>query len=214
MNIVFGSLKTGGTPNKSEFDYPVMRVEAWRGKGTSRRVMFNKAACQLMSLDADSTQKIMFGFAQAEPGESQRLFVINTESFIREVEHVTYNTSKNYARYSGDETTERGKSISSTRLVSEIRSFMNVEDESVPVDFKIVEFSDNGEAPVYELISIVEPPEELSEEDVKETEVDFDEVQPEESVMSEPAMNGSDDAGYFPVGTFEGEPVEAEEPLI
>lgn len=204
MNIVFGSLKTGGRASTAEFDYPVMRIEAHRGEGTSRRVMFNKAACTELGLETGENQQILFGFAQPGVGEQPRLFVVNTEEFIREVEHKTYATSKNLSAYSG-ETSERGKSISNSKLVAELRDFMGQNDEANYVDFRLDLHDASGEANLYEAVLMVDPPADLDlpEENVNETDVDFDEMPVDASPefvttngideLSKPAMNGGEE---------------------
>ena len=45
LNIVFGSSKVGrSTTGVQEFTVPSIKLEASRGAGTSRRILFNKAA--------------------------------------------------------------------------------------------------------------------------------------------------------------------------
>lgn len=156
LNIVFGSIKSNSGRGSSvqEFDFPSIKIEAYRGSGTSRRVLFNKPACQLLGLEIGEVQNMLFGFAQPDGDGAPRLFVVNTEQFTHEVEQVTYKTSKNYAAYSGD-SGERGKSISSSPLVKEIRDFMSCTDESQNVNYQLSQYSE-GEAVVYELTPVSE----------------------------------------------------------
>ena len=85
LNIVFGSIKKIAPAAIQQFDFPSMKVEKNRGKGTTRRVLFNKSACRLLELDAGVVQELLFGFAQPQQENEARLFVVNTAEFIKEV---------------------------------------------------------------------------------------------------------------------------------
>ena len=151
LNIVFGSLKTTAAANSaaSEFGFASMKVEANRGPKTSRRILFNREAGALLRLPKGAVQKLLFGFAQpTTPEESPRLFVINTDEFLRETKDVTYNTSKNESSFTDSK--EKGKAISSTKLSNEIRSFLGLDDDSQDINFSISLY-DQGEADIYEL---------------------------------------------------------------
>tara|TARA_R110000796_G_scaffold1671_2_gene6851 strand:+ start:1611 stop:2330 length:720 start_codon:yes stop_codon:yes gene_type:complete len=155
LNIVFGSIKKIAPAAIQQFDFPSMKVEKNRGKGTTRRVLFNKSACRLLELDAGGVQELLFGFAQPQQENEARLFVVNTAEFIKEVEDKTYKVSKNYAAY--DDSKEKGKSISSTQLCNEIRQFVAIGD-ATDTDYEIVLHDESGEAPIYELVKVVDAP--------------------------------------------------------
>jgi len=152
LNIVFGSVKT--TSNRSativqEFDYPSVKLEASRGPKTSRRVLFNREASNLLSMGDGAIQQMLFGFAEPEGDGPSRLFVINTEDYTNEVEQKTYKTSKNGAAY--HDSKEKGKAISSTPLSNEIREFLGITDDTVDVNLSLSVYSTEGEATCYEL---------------------------------------------------------------
>jgi hypothetical protein len=152
LNIVFGSLKTTAAANsaESEFGFASMKLEANRGPKTSRRILFNREAGALLRLPKGAVQKLLFGFAQpTTPDESPRLFVINTDEFLHETKDTTYNTSKNESSFTDSK--EKGKAISSTKLSTEIRTFLGMDDDSQDVNFSISLYSDEGEADIYEL---------------------------------------------------------------
>ena len=155
LNIVFGSIKKIAPAAIQQFDFPSMKVEKNRGKGTTRRVLFNKSACRLLELDAGGVQELLFGFAQPQQENEARLFVVNTAEFIKEVEDKTYKVSKNYAAY--DDSKEKGKTISSTQLCNEIRQFVAIGD-ATDTDYEIVLHDESGEAPIYELVKVVDAP--------------------------------------------------------
>ena len=83
LNIVFGSIKKIAPAAIQQFDFPSMKVEKNRGKGTTRRVLFNKSACRLLELDSGGVQELLFGFAQPQQENEARLFVVNTAEFIK-----------------------------------------------------------------------------------------------------------------------------------
>ena len=148
LNIVFGSSKQGNQRvSEQEFTSPSIKIEASRGAGTSRRVLFNRAATNLLELENGVVQEMLFGFAHDE--SNQRLFIINTAEFAREVEQKTYKTSKNRVSYTDSK--EKGKGISSTPLSNELRSFLGFNDDAVDLDLSIKIYDDSGEAVVYEL---------------------------------------------------------------
>jgi hypothetical protein len=152
LNIVFGSLKTTAAANsaESEFGFASMKLEANRGPKTSRRILFNREAGALLRLPKGAVQKLLFGFAQpTTPDESPRLFVINTDEFLHETKDTTYNTSKNESSFTDSK--EKGKAISSTKLSTEIRTFLGMDDDSQDINFSISLYSDEGEADIYEL---------------------------------------------------------------
>ena len=192
LNIVFGSVKPtrSNASAEQQFDYPVVTIEASRGAGTSRRVLFNQSAAKLMSLETGSLQEILFGFSQGEEIDGNRLFVVNTANFTHEVDGKTYKTSKNPVAYDG-ETTEKGKGISSSPLVKELTAHMSVETDA-ETNFAISVFQEEGvdgaEATVYELaITDGTPPQPVEEIETES-----------ETVISEEATRDSgdeDDAG-------------------
>jgi hypothetical protein len=150
LNIVFGSSKVGrSTTGTQEFTVPSIKLEASRGAGTSRRILFNKSAMTMLELETGAVQELLFGFAHDE--ENSRLFLINTAEFSREVEQKTYKTSKNRVSYTDSK--EKGKGISSTPLASELRSFLNVYglEETQDLNLSLSIYDESGEAIIYEL---------------------------------------------------------------
>lgn len=184
LNIVFGSIKEPKSRiAEQEFDFPSVKIEKSRGAGTSRRILFNRPACELLDLTDGATQAMLFGFAQPGVGESPRLFIINTEDFSSVVEQKTYNTSKNKASYADSK--EKGKAIASRPLTAEVINFLQLDQsEDVDVNLYISVYTNEGEATVYELsLTPVAPVEAASEvaDNVENTqelpesnEVDFD----------------------------------------
>ena len=150
LNIVFGSSKVGrSTTGTQEFTVPSIKLEASRGAGTSRRILFNKAAMAKLELETGAVQELLFGFAYDE--NKSRLFLINTAEFAREVEQKTYKTSKNRVSYTDSK--EKGKGISSTPLANELRAFLDIygmtEDQDLNLSLSL--HDDSGEAIIYEL---------------------------------------------------------------
>lgn len=163
LNIIFGSAKTGRTNSTSEFNYPVIKVEASRGPRTGKRVLFNTKASQLLGLDAGETQEMLFGFAFDT--DKNRLFLINTAEFANEVQDKTYKTSKNRVSYT--DSSEKGKAITSGALVDELRQFLDI-PESLDYNMEVSTYSDEGEATIYELKQITASTEETTlEEDLE-----------------------------------------------
>lgn len=150
LNIVFGSSKVGrSTTGVQEFTVPSIKLEASRGAGTSRRILFNKAAMAKLELETGAVQELLFGFAYDE--DKSRLFLINTAEFAREVEQKTYKTSKNRVSYTDSK--EKGKGISSTPLASELRGFLDVYglEETQDLNLSLSVYDESGEAIIYEL---------------------------------------------------------------
>tara|TARA_R110000744_G_scaffold39147_1_gene89158 strand:+ start:922 stop:1560 length:639 start_codon:yes stop_codon:yes gene_type:complete len=171
LNIVFGSLKTtvAGNSAPSEFGFASMKLEANRGPKTSRRILFNREAAALLRLPKGAVQNLLFGFAQPDVNNvTPRLFVINTDEFLHETKETTYNTSKNESSFT--DSREKGKAISSTKLSNEVRSFLNMEDDTMDINFEISLYSGEGEADIYELTVHVGA-EEMTTDEILDTEV-------------------------------------------
>ena len=171
LNIVFGSLKTtvAGNSAPSEFGFASMKLEANRGPKTSRRILFNREAAALLRLPKGAVQNLLFGFAQPDVNNvTPRLFVINTDEFLHETKETTYNTSKNESSFT--DSREKGKAISSTKLSNEVRSFLNMEDDTMDINFEISLYNDTGEADIYEL-TVHAGAEEMTTDEILDTEV-------------------------------------------
>ena len=171
LNIVFGSLKTtvAGNSAPSEFGFASMKLEANRGPKTSRRILFNREAAALLRLPKGAVQNLLFGFAQPDVNNvTPRLFVINTDEFLHETKETTYNTSKNESSFT--DSREKGKAISSTKLSNEVRSFLNMEDDTMDINFEISLYSGEGEADIYEL-TVHAGAEEMTTDEILDTEV-------------------------------------------
>ena len=150
LNIVFGSVKTASNKSfEAQYNFPSIKLEMNRGKGTSRRMLFNREASSLLKLEDGESQNLLFGFAGASESTPARLFVVNTEDFRSEVLQKTYKTSKNKSSY--NESKEKGKSIGSSALSNEIRQFLSL-DDSNDTDFILDLYDDSGESPLYEVI--------------------------------------------------------------
>lgn len=184
LNIVFGSIKEPKSRvAEQEFEHPSVKIEKEKGSGKSRRILFNRPACELLDLKDGDSQEMLFGFAQPEAGGAPRLFVVNTEEFLAEVEQKTYRTSKNKASY--DDSKERGKAIASKPLTAEITEFLGL-DESVDNDL-FVSFYQEGEATVYELS--IEDPTLNQDLDVEEVVGETIEETSEEDELTEEVTN-------------------------
>ena len=200
LNIVFGSLKTtvAGNSAPSEFGFASMKLEANRGPKTSRRILFNREAAALLRLPKGAVQNLLFGFAQPDVNNvTPRLFVINTDEFLHETKETTYNTSKNESSFT--DSREKGKAISSTKLSNEVRSFLNMEDDTMDINFEISLYSGEGEADIYELTVHVGA-EEMTTDEILDTE-----VVGEEYVVGYPADLNLDSNEYNEVVSEEAE---------
>tara|TARA_R110000772_G_scaffold145879_2_gene256001 strand:- start:65 stop:703 length:639 start_codon:yes stop_codon:yes gene_type:complete len=174
LNIVFGSVKTATSRvAEQELNHASVKLEASRGSGTSRRILFNRPACNLLDLNDGEAQEMLFGFAEADGESPARLFIVNTEDFSSVVTQKTYKTSKNKAAYF--ESKEKGKAISSRPLAAEISAYLGLEDDTQDVDF-FIQLFEKGEANVYELSST---PFVLSEEPETTEEMLAEDDQPE-----------------------------------
>lgn len=163
MNIIFGSKKLGivdGAIAGSYSKYPnqaVVTIEGDRGSGMGRRILFNKLAAEKFDLKAGEIQHILFGTIQAGENTPSRVLISNQEEIVNSDDLKSYRTSKNFIAFdkdSGQDTAERGKSISSSVITKEILSFLG-DDENTTREFSINTFDMDGTS-VYELVERVE----------------------------------------------------------
>lgn len=151
MNIIFGTTKTttGNRAYQKHYDTPVVTVEAHKGVGTSKRLLFNRSTEESLGLLEGSTERLIFGF-----GGNNQVFVFNTGDMDLTEGTVVYTLTKNRVSY--EVSKEKGKSISSARLHDEITEFLGV-DNSIDNEFKLVlneEVTENQGVNVYELVSL------------------------------------------------------------
>jgi hypothetical protein len=151
MNIVFGVKNLVATQTRTGAfqKYPesaVVTVEGVKGKGKSRRILFNKKAGELLSFENGSNEQVIF----APIHDSSELLIANLSTVNGSTGDMTsYKVSKNEVSYSvidGQEKPEKGKGILSSHMCDQIFSFMNKSDDQ-DVEFELVSFeSDSVEA--------------------------------------------------------------------
>ncbi len=158
MNIIFGTKKLGQTvATKIAEKYPdlaVVTVEGQKGAKKSRRILFNSNASRLLNLESGSVQVLMFGSLEAGENNPAQVLVMNTDSTpdLDPENVVTYKTSKNLVSYSED-TSEKGKSVTSSYMCNEVFSFLGLED-SQNIEFELVSF-DSEEVEAFAFVPIV-----------------------------------------------------------
>lgn len=131
MNIIFGTKKlTESTKSAIEEKYadiPVVTIEGQKGYKKARRILFNRLASELLNLEQGTIQELVF----APIADTNELLITNLDSIPQEGrgDMNVFKTSKNKVSYS-EETTEKGKSITSSNWCKEIFSFLGGNDTS------------------------------------------------------------------------------------
>lgn len=148
--IIFGSKKLGQTQEKASNEkYPdlaVLTVEGVKGAKKSRRILLNTKAAELLSLESGSVQEIIFASVEMNNSADRKVLIANKSVMPEDSGDMTvYKTSKNKVAY-GEDTSERGKAITSSHMCSEIFSFLG-QDDSANIEFELGAFdSDQIEA--------------------------------------------------------------------
>ena len=170
MTIKFGTVKeTRNGAYQKYADKPVMTVEGWKGAGRSRRVLFNRATETALKIEEGSIQEIILGFIEADENGNKRLLITNTDALDAIEEGTpTYSLSKN--RVAFEDSKEKGKSISSSRLHQEINNFLELDEVSTH-EYELVAFENPGDIELYELVKVSDGTQSLNDELVVEEEV-------------------------------------------
>lgn len=143
MNVIFGSKRLGkvdGSHNESYQKYTnqaVVTLEGDRGKGRTRRVLFNRTAMEQMNLEKGATQPIVFGTIDADENGNRAILIANANNLANIDDLTTYNTSKNAVAFENSK--EKGKAISSAKLTKDMISFMDL-DEDTETEFALQSF--------------------------------------------------------------------------
>jgi len=149
MNIVFGTKKLGKVDGAYESfqkytDRAVVTLEGDRGKGRTRRILFNRTAMEQMNLEKGSVQEIVFGTIDADENGNRAILIANANNLANIEDLTTYKTSKNPVSF--DNTKEKGKAISSAALTKEMISFLDL-DEDTEVEYALQPFDVDGGLP-------------------------------------------------------------------
>ena len=209
--IVFGAKKLGkaveALSNEKYQGKAVVTVEAPKGKGKTRRVLFNNTASSSLLLEQGHVQKIIFAHVIDDKGNRQVLVTNESVMGIDTSEMESYKTSKNNVAYLDSK--EKGKGIMSSHICSEIFNFLEA-DEASNAEFALIPYEAEGldfecfllagieelnsEPTVSEQVDqavneaseeIEEIAQEVTAEDVQEIEVQSEEVVAEEETMEE-----------------------------
>tara|TARA_R110002020_G_scaffold100855_5_gene238080 strand:- start:13298 stop:13984 length:687 start_codon:yes stop_codon:yes gene_type:complete len=144
--IIFGTKRLGQVATVSSTKYPdraVVTVEGTKGAKKSRRILFNKMAAELLGFETGDIQEAVFGSLVAESGN--KLLISNTANLGENAtaDMTIYKTSKNAVSY--DDSSEKGKAITSSHMCGEISNFLDLNNETT--EFELVSFdSDQIEA--------------------------------------------------------------------
>lgn len=142
MNIVFGTKKLGAQIAKSSEKYPnfaIVTVEGVKGAKKSRRILFNRKAAELLDLAEGELQQVVFASVETGVDTERQVLIANVATISGAAdEMVTYKTSKNKVSY-GEDTSERGKAVTSSHMCNEIFSFLG-HDDSANVEFALSTF--------------------------------------------------------------------------
>lgn len=146
MNIVFGSKRLGKIDGSSEAcqkyaDQAVVTLEGDRGKGRTRRVLFNRTAMQQMNLEKGSTQEIVFGTIDADENGNRAILIANANNMANIEDLTTYKTSKNAVSF--EDSKEKGKAISSAKLTKDLIKFLDL-DEDTQTEYALQPFDGEG----------------------------------------------------------------------
>ena len=145
MNIIFGTKRLGKEDGSHEsnqkYQHAVVTLEGDRGKGRTRRILFNKTAMEQMGLEKGETQEIVFGTIDADENGNRAILVANSVNLANVDDLTTYKTSKNAVAF--ENTKEKGKAISSAKLTKDMITFMNL-DNDTEVEFALEPFDALG----------------------------------------------------------------------
>ena len=146
--IIFGTKKLGQTATNSITEkYPdlaVITVEGVKGAKKSRRILMNTKAAELLNAEVGSIQELVFASVEMGEDTPNQVLIANAATIDNEVD-VKYKTSKNKVAY-GEDSSEKGKAVTSSHACSEIFRFLGLDDSS-NVEFQLNSFpSDQLEA--------------------------------------------------------------------
>ena len=153
--IIFGTKRLGQNPttttNDKYADLAVVTIEGQKGAKKSRRILLNTKAAELLNCEVGTVQQLVLASVEMGDNSPKRVLLANAANLGSEVD-VTYKTSKNRVSF-GEDTSEKGKAISSTHACNEIFNFLE-RDDSTNIEFKLTEF-DSTEVEAYALSPIV-----------------------------------------------------------
>ena len=146
--IIFGTKRLGQTVAQATTEkYPdiaVITVEGVKGAKKSRRILMNTKAAELLNAEVGSIQELVFASVEMGEDKPNQVLIANAATIDNEVD-VTYKTSKNKVAY-GEDSSEKGKAVTSSHACSEIFRFLGLDDSS-NVEFQLNPFpSDDLEA--------------------------------------------------------------------
>lgn len=154
MNIIFGTKKLGQIQTAATSEkypgIPVITVEGLKGAKKSRRILLNRTAAELLNCEVGDVQHLVFASVEAGSEVPTQVLIANASTLPSEVD-VTYKTSKNRVSY-GEDTSEKGKAITSSHACREIFSFLSLND-TANVEFRLNSF-DNPDLEAFSLVSI------------------------------------------------------------
>jgi len=160
MNIIFGSKRLGKVDGSHESyqkypGVPVVTLEGDRGKGRTRRVLFNRTAMELLNLERGDVQQIVFGTIDADDNGNRAIIIANVNNLANIDDLTTYKTSKNVVAYENSK--EKGKAISSAALTKQMISFLDL-DEDTECEYRLDGFDTNGTigADTFKFVSVEE----------------------------------------------------------
>lgn len=164
--IIFGTKKLGQTTTNSTIEkYPdlaVITVEGQKGAKKSRRILMNTKASELLNAEVGSVQELVFASVEMGENTPNQVLIANAGTIDSEVD-VKYKTSKNKVAY-GEDSSEKGKAVTSSHACSEIFRFLGLDDSS-NVEFQLNPFP-SEELDAFSLGTIgsnVEPTEAITE---------------------------------------------------
>jgi hypothetical protein len=141
IKIIFGTKRLGQSaavvsaakyPNKA-----VITVEGVKGAKKSRRILMNAKAAELLGCTVGELQELSFGWPELGPDSPKQVLIANSATFAEEP-GITYRTSKNKVSF-GEDTSEKGKAITSSHVCNEIFNFLNL-DDSANAEFELNAF--------------------------------------------------------------------------
>lgn len=145
MQIIFGTRRLGvsdiAQTNEKYPEVAVVTIEPSKEGGKSRRVLFNKTAASLLSLEEGAVQNITFGTVVIAADGFKQVLIANRDLLDTNEDLTTYKTSKNRVSFEG--TKEKGKAISSSAISGQISSFLGL-NEDVTNEFRVNAFDAGG----------------------------------------------------------------------
>jgi len=153
--IIFGTKRLGkvSSNNISTEKYPnipVITVEGLKGAKKSRRILMNSKAADLLNCTVGDIQHIVFASVEMDDNSPKQVLITN-DATLPEKADVSYKTSKNRVSF-GEDTSEKGKAITSSYMCREIFSFLDM-DDSANIEFQLNEF-DNPEIEAFSLDAV------------------------------------------------------------